>query len=463
MATSSRQLQVKVGQITSLIFTPVDSEVSQANGTRDPAFYSSPWKAIRAELSDEISDEVAEELSPHIKCHFRDHISPRAMVIEAEDYCGRSTDSEFSSDDEFKFIFDDDVEADHATVPMKSSLTSLIYLPSLSEELKIGSSSFLPTSLLPDGDVDYNATGATTTTTPHSQLRNSIFMPVVELEGRVTDLLSSRPDIKRFWKKPKCLGSDDITLSDHFLGSGVYGRVYMAWAGETREQVAIKFFTVGANSSLGDIVKEASVIHYLEECHTSVTPHMWGICGFQQVAEGFCNYAIVMEILDANHGCQVLFNILDDRYIFPISQWHRLLIRIIQAVSRIHRANVIIGDIKTDNIMVRLVDGELVPCLIDFGMANWGPVVNTGFKPLSEKSAHANHLRHRHVAPEVFTSGQISYRSDIFSLGCLMGNIHKCRPALAIAYYGSIISMIQDPASRPDTTLLLKIVASTIA
>ena len=57
-----------------------------------------------------------------------------------------------------------------------------------------------------------------------------------------------------------------------------------------------------------DIVKEASVIHYLEECHTAVTSHMWGICGFQQVAEGFCNRAIhvAMKILDANHGCQAM-------------------------------------------------------------------------------------------------------------------------------------------------------------
>ncbi|MBB5353435.1 hypothetical protein HNR46_003696 [Haloferula luteola] len=104
-----------------------------------------------------------------------------------------------------------------------------------------------------------------------------------------------------------------------------------------------------------------------------------------------------------------------------------LFVRICNAIQHAHQKGVIHRDIKPSNVLVRLVDGEPVPKVIDFGIAK---------ATAGEEDDTATATQHgqilgtpAYMSPEQAEGGaDIDTRSDVYSLGALLYELVTCQP-----------------------------------
>lgn len=88
-----------------------------------------------------------------------------------------------------------------------------------------------------------------------------------------------------------------------------------------------------------------------------------------------------------------------------------LIRRISQAVASVHDRGIIHSDIKAENVLIQIEDGQLTPTLIDFGGA-----------------FHVHHAwrgmrTERYSAPELEEGSSATIQSDIYALGVLVAEI----------------------------------------
>lgn len=117
-------------------------------------------------------------------------------------------------------------------------------------------------------------------------------------------------------------------------------------------------------------------------------------------------YYIVMEMVDGLNLEQYVIR----NGAIPPDKATELMIKILDAMQCVHQAHIVHRDIKPSNIMLRK-DGSI--CLLDFGVA----------KDLDSK--YNNTIAgsvigtNGYMSPEQAEGYSISYRSDIYSLGCV--------------------------------------------
>ena len=100
----------------------------------------------------------------------------------------------------------------------------------------------------------------------------------------------------------------------------------------------------------------------------------------------------------------------------PVPEQRRVLCELCDALSYIHRKQVIHKDIKPENILVTK-NGDY-PKIIDFGLSDSGSIL-TGKDPAGTL---------QYAAPEVIAGDAANERSDIYSLGCI---IREMSPAFS--------------------------------
>jgi serine/threonine protein kinase len=91
--------------------------------------------------------------------------------------------------------------------------------------------------------------------------------------------------------------------------------------------------------------------------------------------------------------------------------------QIAKAVEYIHNLGILHRDIKPDNILVNVIDGDYETKLGDFGLSK----DNVHGELRSYNDAYSLYYR----APEVLWEGMYSYPADIWALGCTIGDIFK--------------------------------------
>lgn len=118
------------------------------------------------------------------------------------------------------------------------------------------------------------------------------------------------------------------------------------------------------------------------------------------------SYYIVMEMVD---GVNLEQYVMRNGAISP-DKATELMIKILDAMQCVHQAHIVHRDIKPSNIMLRN-DGNV--CLLDFGVA----------KDLDSRYTHTIDGSvigtNGYMSPEQAEGYSISYRSDIYSLGCV--------------------------------------------
>ncbi|MBN2383184.1 protein kinase [bacterium] len=203
------------------------------------------------------------------------------------------------------------------------------------------------------------------------------------------------------------------------LGHGGTGSVFLAIDQQTGQEVALKILRL-TNRNLVPLVRsEIRTILRLE--HPGIIRiFKEGLIGDQLWYS--------MELLRGKtlfEHCRVLFQSLvrgqvtfsDTRIILPQAYWEEVLgyfYQLCQVLAFIHGENIIHGDLKPGNILIR-PDGQ--PVIVDFGLTVV-PNARTSKETLHIEDTVISTLPY--MAPELFRNELVDARIDLYSLGCML-------------------------------------------
>eukprot|EP01025_Chloroclados_australasicus_P023747 TRINITY_DN239_c0_g1_i1.p3 TRINITY_DN239_c0_g1~~TRINITY_DN239_c0_g1_i1.p3 ORF type:complete len:333 (-),score=6.51 TRINITY_DN239_c0_g1_i1:5050-6048(-) len=186
--------------------------------------------------------------------------------------------------------------------------------------------------------------------------------------------------------------------SAQFIGSGGFSDVYKTTY--KKGQVAVKLFhptyqDLAEKRRSNEFNKELAIAGYLQNDH---------IVKFMGASQRLGEKAIVMEYVE-NNLYQFIRRYQDGS--LPLVTIFSICKHVAGALQYLHKRYVH-GDLHTANI---LVDENNIPKVTDFNLS----------RGIRYKSLNAsNHGAPAYVAPELFTSNQLSRASDIYSLGIVM-------------------------------------------
>ena len=128
-----------------------------------------------------------------------------------------------------------------------------------------------------------------------------------------------------------------------------------------------------------------------------------------------------------------------------------LFARVCHGVQHAHQKGIIHRDLKPSNVLVRVVDGEPVPKIIDFGIAIGG--VASGGNVAAHATASDQAGTAVYMSPEqaIRQPRGIDTRSDVYSLGVMLYEV------LTDADAAALTSIVHDSRRAPHETLLAAI------
>jgi len=227
-------------------------------------------------------------------------------------------------------------------------------------------------------------------------------------------------------------------------GAGGMGTVYRARDAETGREVALKVLA----DTAGDVTRFALEAKLLSELdHPNIVRY---------VAHGIAadhHPFLAMEWLDG----QSLDARLQERPSLAASEAVRIGAAIADALAHAHARGVVHRDVKPSNVLLTHDGGIL---LIDFGIAK-SEIVDG----LTRTGAAIGSVGY--MSPEQASAGEVDYRTDLFSLGCVL---HRClsgRPPFGgadlIGYVRSLALEEAPPLAPAHPARLGRLVASLLA
>jgi serine/threonine protein kinase/dienelactone hydrolase len=196
----------------------------------------------------------------------------------------------------------------------------------------------------------------------------------------------------------------------HTLGEGGMGVVYLAEQAEpVKREVALKVIKPGMDSKrvLARFEAEQQALALLEH------PHVARVYDAGLAPSGRPYF--VMEYVQ---GIPITEHC--DKYKLTINERLRLFLHVCEAVHYAHHKGIIHRDLKPSNILVVIQDQEMIPKVIDFGVAR------AISQPLTEQTLYTEQGQFigtpEYMSPEQaeMTSQGIDTRSDIYSLGAVL-------------------------------------------
>ncbi|BFZ22917.1 hypothetical protein BsWGS_25956 [Bradybaena similaris] len=220
------------------------------------------------------------------------------------------------------------------------------------------------------------------------------------------------------------------------IGRGSYGCVYLGLLDGVVE-VAIKDFYESSSWDL--VIHEARMLMFLQD--TGITPRFYGLRRRFDVSKQPSEYCIIMEYFGDG---RTLFNVMSDKMVLAGDEWMDIVGQLVAGLRLIHRKNVLINDLKADNILIDLTGGRKIIRYIDVGMATYKQGLT--FQLPQDQMSKYNFL-----APEVREGARTTTRSDIYSLGYMLEQM--CR--MADSTLGGLRKLVarcmeKNPARRPD-------------
>ncbi|XP_071090733.1 probable serine/threonine-protein kinase DDB_G0278901 [Haliotis cracherodii] len=218
-------------------------------------------------------------------------------------------------------------------------------------------------------------------------------------------------------------------LTEIVIGSGSFGEVYAATLtvspGQSRDVVVKQHFTDRTTQEA--IANEAKITMYLES--TGCVPICYGLLSDEE--EG---YNIVMEYVGSG---QTLRDVMCESDM-PRLHWLNIACQLVNGLKKIHKKEVLINDIKSDNILVD-ISGELPSVkFCDMGTASYKSGVT--YRGDMENCFH--------LAPEACAHAKTTPACDVYSLGRVLKKIHGASHISALLSL-SDMCMAEDPAVRP--------------
>lgn len=232
------------------------------------------------------------------------------------------------------------------------------------------------------------------------------------------------------------------------IGEGGMGMVYAAEMRNPRRPVAIKVIRLGMNSQrvMERFDLERQAIARMEH------PNIATILDAGVTADGRPYFA--MELI---RGQTIVQQIENSK--LESQECIELIIQVCNAIQHAHQRGIIHRDIKPSNIIVTQSDGEMIPKVIDFGIAK---ATQDNLELDSTMTAHAQAIgTPAYMSPEQAdpSVGDVDTRTDVYSLGVILYEIlTRSTPLvqedLAQQSYSDMLQIIrdQDPP-RPSVRL----------
>ena len=219
--------------------------------------------------------------------------------------------------------------------------------------------------------------------------RRAPWLPSAD-EGPLATLRAQPPAGAEPW--PEAWGH--LRLLDR-IGVGGFGQVYRAWDPWLDREVALKLLPAARCRMSGS---ESSVIHEGRLLARVRHPNVVTIHGAEQIGE---TVGLWMELVNG----KTFAELLDQGQTFSTSEATEICLELCGALSAVHEAGLLHGDIKAHNVM-RADDGRIV--LMDFGA---GRELDDASLPSGTPA---------YLAPEILAGKPATIRSDIYSLGVLL-------------------------------------------
>jgi serine/threonine protein kinase len=246
----------------------------------------------------------------------------------------------------------------------------------------------------------------------------------------MSDMYSPQASTGRLIQGTRLNGIFEI---DGHIASGGMGEIYRGHATETGDVVAIKVMRTDLADNamaLALFRKEASALHYIH--HDAIVRYY-----IFSLDPGTGRHYLAMEFVDG----QPLSDLLKQG---PLSfeAVRNLQERLASGLDAAHRHGIIHRDLSPDNVLIP--DGDVSRAkIIDFGIARStknsdGTIIGSGFAG-----------KFNYVSPEQLGlfSGDVSAKSDIYSLGLVLAECLSGRP---IDMGGSQFEVLEKRRSVPD-------------
>ena len=194
------------------------------------------------------------------------------------------------------------------------------------------------------------------------------------------------------------------------IAEGGMGTVWLAQQSHpVRRRVALKLIKPGMDSRrvLGRFDAERQALAMMNHPHIA-----------QVFDGGLTDWGHPFFAMEYVEGAPVTEDC--DAVRMPLADRLRLFVKICEAIQHAHRKGIIHRDLKPSNVLVSRRDNEVVPKVIDFGLAK------AMFEPLSAETLDTDHGllagTPRDMSPEQsrFDHLDIDTRSDVYSLGVLL-------------------------------------------
>ncbi len=198
-----------------------------------------------------------------------------------------------------------------------------------------------------------------------------------------------------------------ITL---LLGEGGMGSVYKAFDPTLDRWVAIKILKTHPGAVLEQAVEsqfrlEGKILSKLSHPHL-LSVYQLGICRTSKIPY------IVTEYLEG----KTLREVLDNEGKVVSAKCLTMALQICHAMIVVHEAHIVHRDLKPNNIMLLNYPDEIDAKVLDFGIAK---LIST---PKSKHNTRTGSIVGSpfYMSPEQFRGRKVDYRSDVYSLGCVL-------------------------------------------
>ncbi len=236
------------------------------------------------------------------------------------------------------------------------------------------------------------------------------------------------------------------TLSE-VLGEGGMGIVYLAEQRHPiRRQVALKIIKPGMDSKrvLARFEAEQQALALMEHPHIA-----------RVYDAGIAPSGRPYFVMEPVRGLSITKHC--DKHVLPIDQRLGLFLRVCEAVQHAHQKGIIHRDLKPSNILVMSHGEDMIPKIIDFGVAR------AIHQPLTERTLCTEQGQFvgtpEYMSPEQVDNQDVDTRTDIYSLGLVLyklltGKLPFDPPTFRTGGVDHIREVIcQEDPKRPSTRL----------
>ncbi|WP_190120975.1 serine/threonine-protein kinase [Streptomyces inusitatus] len=202
------------------------------------------------------------------------------------------------------------------------------------------------------------------------------------------------------------------------LDSGGMGMIWQAYDLAFGRVVAVKFANPAAASTIGE--RNEMLKRFEQEAGVTARFTNSGVPAVYDLGEEHGQFYLVMELIQG-HTLKTLLDEMDEGETLELSVTASIALPICDVLAAAHRVGIVHRDLKPSNVMVSERGHTKV---LDFGIARVsGAAEDTRLTSLGRNPGTPGYM-----SPEQYRGEEVTGRSDLYSLGCLLYEMLAGRP-----------------------------------